>query len=153
MGSRRNMVGSNQYALREAPELALPAAPLDLMAQADNRGQRQYQCGDIWGGKCQVPIGSPDWSHGNHPDIHAMINRASDPECLPEVLGWMSRTPHRALHFLVARNPACPSDVLLQMLDDPEPAVIHTAATNPSLSRESLANWQMEREQRVMVNA
>jgi hypothetical protein len=82
--SAHNGTSSNQYVRRGAtsPRTALNPASPGLVAQAAEPPAR-YRCGEVWAGRCKVPVGPPDYSHGQHPSPANRAWAALLPGCPP----------------------------------------------------------------------
>jgi len=95
-------------------------------------------CSQVWGGSCAEPVGSPNWSHDNHPQADQRDWAARQPGSPPELLRMLSYDPADQVRWKVAGNPAAPVETVSRLCRDPQWTVRKQAVLNPGCPEDIL---------------
>lgn len=117
----------------------------DQTIQQPERPYRPSRCGEIWGSDCKVPVGLPDWCHGDHPDQVSRRMVANSPTSPPVLLLILSRDQDWYVRWGVAGNPNCPAEALDRLSQDVYESVRQFVACNWSCLPATLERLSRDR--------
>lgn len=136
--------GSNQYTRR--PGAAPTRLVADLLGQAEAAGvDRRRPCQQVWGPACQVLVGPPNWSQGEHPTLEMRRQATSDwRPTPPEVLDWLADDLDIQVRWQVAAHPDTPPATLDRLSHDQVMMVREPLPSNPATAPETLGRLAAE---------
>lgn len=138
MSTQAGRAGSNQYTKNDTCLPAPAVLPADLLAQTEHNSKSK-RCSEVWGGKCQILVGSPGWAHGGvpgsdggHPTGQAKLAAAATPRTIPAVLETLSHDRSVQIRKRVARNPSTPQRALRELGQEQYEGIRGGVALNPA---------------------